>query len=338
MARHLFVTGATGYIARHIVDQALSAGHRVTGSTRDMARGAAYRQDLAARLGPEAAARFALVPLDLTLDTGWPEAMAGAEAVLHTASPVPFGVPRTADALVEAAVGGTRRVLTAAHQAGIRRIVLTSSSSAIMGAAPPPDGVFDESCWTDPEAPGTGPYPRSKTLAERAAWEIADAQGQTLTSVNPTVVVGPPHAPIYSASIKVFARLLKGRDPFLPRTGMTLIDVRDVAAAHLAALDRPDTEGQRLFLHERFLWAKEIAAILRRACPGTRVATREAPDLVFRALGLIDRKIATIVPNLGQRPKVRNDRTRAALGIAFRDTRASVAETAELLWRNGWLD
>ena len=339
MSRHLFITGATGYIARHIVLQALAAGHRVTGSTRDMARAPAYEAMLAEHLGDRGAAgRFRLLPLDLEADAGWAGAMAGADALIHTASPVPFGVPRGADALREAAVGGTLRALRAARGAGIRRVVLTSSSSAIMNAKDPPGGVYDETCWTDPDDPAIGPYPRAKTLAERAAWEAAEATDIALTTVNPTFVTGPPLAPGLSASVRVIARLLKGRDPFLPRTGMTMVDVRDVAAAHLAALDRPATVGARLFLHDRFLWAREIAALIKQACPASRVATREAPDLLFRALGLVDRKIAAIVPSLGRRPVADGSRTLARLGMSLRDTRDSLRETARVLTDRGWIE
>lgn len=337
MRRHIFVTGATGYIARHIVLQALEAGYRVTGSTRDPGRAAAYRALLEERLGKAAADRFRLVALDLESDVGWAGAMDGADALIHTASPVPFGVPRGADALLGAAVGGTRRALGAARGAGIERVVVTSSSSAVMNAKAPPGGVYDDTCWTDPDDPTIGPYPRAKTLAEKAAWDIAGAAGLRMTSVNPTVVAGPPLDAALSASVKVFARLLKGRDPFLPRTGMTLIDVRDVAAAHLRALDRDETVGARLFLHERFLWAREIAALLKEAVPDSRVATREAPDLLFRALGLFDRKIAAIVPNLGVRPVADNGAALQRLDMRLRDTRETVRETARVLTAKGWM-
>lgn len=338
MSRHIFITGATGYIAKHIVLQALADGHRVTGTIRDTGRAATCRDTLARHLpDPAALDNLRLLPLDLTADDGWAQAMEGADALLHTAAPVPFGVPKHRDALVDPAVGGTERVLRAAASAGVQRVVLTSSSSAIMNAKAPPGGTYDETCWTDPDDPDIGPYPRAKTLAERAAWDMAAATGLELTAINPTVVAGPPLDAEYGASIAVFARLLKGRDPFLPRIGMTLVDVRDVATAHLAALDRPQTIGQRLFLHEGFLWATEVAALLREACPQSRVARRQAPDLLFRALGLVDAKIAAILPNLGVKPKASNATALRLLDMKLRPAPQAVKDTGRALWQNGWI-
>jgi dihydroflavonol-4-reductase len=250
---------------------------------------------------------------------------------------VPVREPRDPEVLLRPAVEGTLRALRAARDAGIGRVVLTSSSAAITSGPPRADGIYDENCWSDPDAPDTPVYNRAKTLAERAAWDYVarDAPEMALTAINPVVVVGPPLDGEYGASVYMVARLLEGRDPLLPRLGVTLVDVRDVADAHLAALDRPGTAGQRYYLTERFLWMREIAGEIRAACPESRVARRQAPDLLVRALGLVSRDIAALVPRLGQEMRTENGKARRELGLAFRDTRESLRQTARALQGEG---
>ena len=336
----VFVTGATGFIAKHIVLGLLNGGHRVVGSARSAERGEEVAAAVRPHLydGADLADRLRVVPLDLARDDGWEAALEGCDALVHTASPFPLEQPRDDAEIVATARDGALRALRAAHRAGAGRVVLTSSTVSIMNREPPEGRPFDERDWTDPEHPTANPYARSKTLAERAAWEFAEATPDVaLTAINPGFVLGPPLDRRYGASIKVVERVLRGTDPALPRFGFQTVDVRDVAAMHIRALERPETAGGRYAGVAGFLWFREMADVLREAFPDRRIARREAPDWLIRLLALRDRPLRTVVPILGRRDEISTGRARDELGMAFRPPREAVRAAGEALVRGGWL-
>jgi dihydroflavonol-4-reductase len=193
--------------------------------------------------------------------------------------------------------------------------------------------VYDETDWTDPRKLRLPAYARSKTLAERAAWEFvgSEAPDMRLSVINPTFVQGAPLGGTYGTSVKVIERLMTGKDPMLPRFGFACCDVGDVADAHIRAMERPEAAGRRHIIYDRFLWFTDIADVVRRAVPEARPARRVAPDAVIRVLGLFDPSIRSIVPQLGRISRADNNRMRQALGLEPRDTRDSIAETARWL-------
>lgn len=318
----ILVTGATGFIAKHIVATLLNAGYRVRGSVRSPAR----HDEIVAAVTPvlrdasNLSERFETVPLDLLKDEGWDTAMAGVDGVMHTASPFPIIQPRDESELVRPAVDGTLRALRAARAAGVGRVVLTSSTVAISNRRLPEGrSVYDESDWTDTEDPRTNPYAKSKTLAERAAWEFVEreAPDMSLRVVNPALVLGPALDDKIGTSIKVVQRLLAGRDPMVPRIGFSVVDVRDIAEMHLRAFERDAAHGQRFIGAERFMWFQDIARVLKAAYPDRRIPTRQAPDFLVRALALFDPSVRSVVPILGRREEFSNARAREVLGIDF---------------------
>lgn len=338
MTHTVFLTGASGYIAKHIAVALLSAGHSVVGSVRQIERSeeirAAVLPHVNRNLGTDQL-RFAAA--DLTQDAGWSEAMQGCDVVMHTASPFPLTQPKSESDLIQPAVEGTRRVLTAAQAASINRVVMTSSILAITeGTAPAKGTPYTETDWTDSSARALTAYAKSKTLAERAAWAFVESEAPdlALTAINPGFVLGPPLDSKFGTSIRVIERMLLGKDPMVPQIGFATVDVRDVALAHLRALERPESAGKRYVVSDRFLWFQEIAETLKAAHPDRKIATRVAPNWLLRAVALFDPKVKPVVPNLGQRREVSSARARDELGLNFRDARDSVSETAAFLVRH----
>lgn len=333
MPRTVLVTGATGYIAKHIVRRLLDDGHTVIGSARSMARDAEMRAVLAPALADKGALdRYRTVALDLLQDDGWESAMEGVDVLMHTASPFPLSQPKNPQDVIRPAVDGALRALRAARAAGIGNVVFTSSSVAVENPLKEKE-IYDETDWTDPDKPGLSPYARSKTLAEQAAWAFirTEAPDMRLAVINPTFVQGAPLDGNYGTSIQVVERLLAGRDPLLPRLGFACCDVGDVAAAHVRAMDAPEAAGRRHIVYDRFMWFKDMADTIRIAVPGAKPARRVAPDALMRVLGIFDPSVRGIVPQLGQVTHMDNTRLRTALGITPRDTRDSIAEAARWL-------
>jgi dihydroflavonol-4-reductase len=246
----ILVTGGSGFVGSHVVRRALAAGYRVRTTVRSRTR---------AVPGAEA------VEADLTSDDGWDAAVAGVDHVLHVASPFPATQPRDENELIGPAREGTLRVLRAARSAGVRRVVLTSSFAAVGYGHGDTGRVFTEQDWTDVTAPGIQPYVKSKTLAERAAWDFAAQGGPELTVLNPTGIFGPVLGSGYSASIGLIAAMLDGSMPVVPDMTITPVDVRDLAELHLLALTDPRAAGQRyIACGPDEITLAEVAELLRR--------------------------------------------------------------------------
>lgn len=331
--KRIMLTGISGYIAKHVALKLLNAGHFVTGSIRSPGRAEEVRAALAPHLqSAEALGRLRFVTLDLTSDAGWAAALKGTDALLHTASPFPINAPKDPEELIRPAVDGSLRALAAARAAGVRRVVLTSSVAAIAtgtGKTTP----YTEDDWTDVKSPATSAYARSKTLAERAAWDFVreQAQDMALTTINPAFVIGPPLDSHFGSSVGVVRRMLSGKDPMVPRIGFATVDVRDVAQMHLRAIERPETAGKRYIAADRALWFSEMTAALKTAFPDRKIPTRTAPNLLIRGLALFDPAIRSILPQLGRLDQMSNDRARAEMDMTFIPAEQSLVETARYL-------
>ena len=337
----VLVTGGSGFIATHCILQLLAAGYRVRATVRSLGREAEVRATLKAA-GADAGDRLAFAAADLTADAGWAEAAAGCDFVLHVASPFPLNVPRHEDELIVPAREGALRVLRASRDAGVRRVVQTSSFAAIGYGHPRLERPFNEHDWTRVDGPGLTAYAKSKTLAERAAWDFMAREGGALelAVVNPVGVFGPVLGADFSTSIEIVKRMMEGALPALPRITFGVVDVRDVADLHLKAMTAPEAAGERfLAVAGDFLSMRDIALVLKRRMgdAARRVPTRELPDWLLRVVALVDKSVGQVVPELGKPKNAVNDKARRMLGWSPRPAEDALVASAESLARLGLL-
>ncbi len=337
----VLVTGGSGFIASHTILQLLAAGHEVRTTVRQIRREAEVRA-LLREGGGDPGDRLTFFQADLLADAGWPQAVAGCEHVLHLASPFPPTLPRNEDELIVPARDGALRVLRAARDAGVRRVVLTSSFAAVGYGHGPREAPFDETSWSDPDGDEVRPYAKSKTLAERAAWEFVAREGGPLelSVVNPVGVFGPVLGPDYSTSILVVQRLMDGAVPGCPRLSFGVVDVRDVADLHIRAMTHPGARGERfLAVAGDFMTMREIALVLksRLGASARRVPTRQLPNWLVRLAALRDPAVGQIVPELGRTKNATGEKARRLLGWSPRSREEALVATAESLLRLGLL-
>jgi len=336
MQQSVLLTGISGFIAKHIAVRLLADGYAVRGTVRDSGRGDAVRDTL--RQAGADLAHLELAHADLERDEGWTEAADGADFVLHTASPLPLEGPHGRLDLVPAARGGTLRVLKAVEQTGLkaRRVVVTSSIAAMMYRPDRPRNfTVTENDWTDADWQRASPYVLSKTLAERAAWQWAREHGfeQRLVAVNPAFVIGPALDTKAAASLDVIKRIFAGAYPAVPPLYFPCVDVRDIAAVHVAALTAEGVGGRRLLGSAETLPLAEVARILKDTFPerGRRIPTRTIPAPAIRVLALFKPSLRTVLPSLHVRPRVDNDYVRELTGVAFRPARESLIDAGRSL-------
>jgi nucleoside-diphosphate-sugar epimerase len=319
----------------------LAAGHDVRTTVRNLDRAPAVRAQLK-QGGAEPGENLKFFAADLEKDAGWPEAVAGCDYVLHVASPFPIDLPKHEDELIVPAREGTLRVLRAARDFGIQRVVVTSSFAAIGYGQKPQSAPFDETSWTNPDGEGVTPYAKSKTLAEHAAWNFIGREGGSLelSVVNPVGVFGPALGPDTSTSIMIIQKLMDGAIAGCPKILFGAVDVRDVADLHLRAMTDPAAKGERfLAVAGDFLSFLQIAEILKKSQgeAARLVPTRELPNWLLRTVALFNPEVRQLLPELGKTKNATNAKARRVLGWNPRSNEESIIAAAESLVRLGLL-
>jgi nucleoside-diphosphate-sugar epimerase len=337
----VLVTGGSGFVGAHCILQLLERGYRVRTTVRSLTRESDVRTMLKAG-GAEPGEALSFVAADLMSDAGWSEAVAGCSFVLHVASPFPLNLPKHEDELITPAREGALRVLRAARDMGVKRVVLTSSFAAIGYGHKSTDRPFSEENWTDSNAGNLSAYVKSKTLAERAAWDFIAREGGALelSVINPVGIFGPVLGADYSSSIQIVQRLMDGSIPDTPRLSIGVVDVRDVADLHLRAMTNPSAKGERfLAIADDCMTLQEIAHVLKAHMGDTagRVPTKVLPNWMVRLISLIDPSVAQIVPELGKVKNATNEKARSILSWVPRSNEDSIIATAESLVRLGLL-
>ena len=332
----VLVTGGTGFVGAHCLIQLLAAGHEARATVRDLKREGVLRAMLRQGGAGEMANGVALFAADLNSDAGWDEAIAGCDYVLHVASPFPSTAPGDENELIAPARNGALRVLRAARGAGVKRVVLTSSFAAIGYGAKNGSTSFTEADWTNLADPSVRPYPKSKTIAERAAWDFIarEGGGLELAVINPVGVFGPVLGPDYSTSIILVKRLLDASMPGCPDLSFGAVDVRDVADLHLKAMIDPAARGERfLATAGDFVTIVEIAKILKAGAgeAARKVPTRSVPNWLLRVVALFDAEVRGVLPELGKHKNASSEKARRLLGWKPRSPADSILATARSL-------
>jgi dihydroflavonol-4-reductase len=331
------VTGGSGFIGGWCVITLLQQGYTVRATIRDLARAEEVKRSIESVVDPEG--RLSFHQADLTSDAGWDEAAQGADFLLHVASPLGVPEPKNPDDLIIPARDGAVRAIRAAIKAGIKRVVMTSSVAATSRPLSEPDGESDETVWTNGDDVSAGAYARSKTIAEKAAWELIRNQGNgtSLSVVNPALVLGPVFGADYSDSVQIVERLLKGRVPGLPHLGFCIVDVRDVADLHLRAMTSPEAAGERFIAAGEYAWMAEIASMLRARLPErvSKIPTNKAPDLLIKLAALVDHDLKTVTPNLGHKRLFSSAKAERVLGWKPRPVEETLFDCARSLIDRG---
>jgi dihydroflavonol-4-reductase len=344
MSDTVVVTGATGFIAQHCILQLLEAGYQVRGTARAAGRTAEVANILAPHLSHAARQRlsqdFNVITANLMSDEGWDEAVRGSRFVLHVASPFPPESPKHEDDLIIPARDGALRVLRAAHNAGVQRVVMTSSVAAVLYGRER-DHVFDEHDWSDVTSKHIGAYEKSKTLAERAAWDymesLAGETSMSLAVINPGLVLGPLLTKEWSFSAEAIKKILQRDVPAIPNFRIAAVDVRDVASAHVKAMTVPDAAGQRFICAIASHDFRDIAMILANHFRGQgfKIPTRKLPSFFLPIFAIWDKQVRIILPEVDQDLEIDNSKITTQLGIQFRDLKEMTESMADSMIRYG---
>jgi nucleoside-diphosphate-sugar epimerase len=329
----VLVTGATGFIAGHCIEELLNHGYAVRGTVRDKATAdVAHLTAIAKDTGGEL--EFAEASLDD--DDGWAEAAEGCTYVWHLASPVPARLPRHEAELIRPAVDGTLRVLHAAARSGtVQRVVMTSSTDAIVHGHAGPGRLSTEADWSDPAK--LAPYPKSKMQAERVAWDFITTHPLELVTINPGLVLGPLQRRQQATSMEVIRLLLARKLPAVPRLSFAPVDVRDIAAAHRLAMETPGAAGSRYICASPAMWMGDIATVLAATFGpnGYRVPTRPLPYWLMWANARFDKTIRLALSYYGVPVLVSADKAKQELGWIPRPARESIIAAGESLIHHG---
>mmetsp|Transcript_54428 Transcript_54428/g.62370 ORF Transcript_54428/g.62370 Transcript_54428/m.62370 type:complete len:376 (-) Transcript_54428:179-1306(-) len=320
----ILVTGASGYVAGHIIIQLVKRGYNVRGTVRSLSNTKKYQYiiDLKAKY-PQYGEKIELVEANLSDPYCWNSVVSGCDKVLHVASPVTLYSPKNENDIIQPAVDGTLNVLKSCVANGIKKVIVTSSMASVI-TGHTESRRYDETEWANVDIKGTNAYMKSKTLAERAAWkfveELPEDQKLELTTILPSAIMGPPLTVLDFASAMVEGQLLNGDAPMQPDLSFDYVDVRDVARAHILAMESDKSAGQRYLCTTEMKTMKQLAKLLASEFNqyGYKIKARKMPGCMLSLVSLFVREVREIKPMVGIRMEIANDKIRRDLGMAFR--------------------
>jgi dihydroflavonol-4-reductase len=316
MSKKVLLTGVTGFLGSHTTIQLLNKGYEVVGTLRNKARTNSIREVIERHT--DHIDKLSFAEADLTNAEVWNEITRGVDYVLHIASPFPRVLPKHEDDLIIPAREGALNVLRAAAANGVKRVILTSSTGAILYGKEKAkrSAIYSEEEWTDvTNKKDTTPYFRSKTIAEKAAWDFIeqDNSGLELTTICPGAILGPVLEDDFGTSANIVIKSLDGSAPAVPPIGFDLVDVRSVAEMHILAMENPEAAGQRFISSAGFLTFKQVSDILREKYPDRKIPRASLPPFAVRLFSYIDNTLKPILIDLGAERKVDNSKARNLL-------------------------
>ncbi len=325
----VLVTGATGFIGLHCIKQLLDRGYSVNGTLRSQDRQAEVLDSLERNNTPTR--HLSLFEVDLNRDSGWDSAIRDCNYVLHVASPFVL-TDEDEDFFVKPAVEGVQRALKFSKKHNVKKVILTSSFAAIHETLNDRQESFDEEDWSNPNKPGISFYAKSKTMAELAAWEFMEMENPdfSLTVINPVLVMGPSLSKDVGTSNSLVKNMINGSVPGTPKIHIGIVDVRDVASAHILAMESSSADGKRIIVSEKELWVHEVAAILRDA-GFNKTPKVEFPKWLMKVVALFRKDLALMVPMIGKRRDVSSSKARELLGWKPMKAELSIIDTAQQL-------
>ena len=327
----VLVTGGTGFIGLHCLQQLLDKGYKVRTTIRSVSR----KQEVmdAMKKHSSNCENLEFFIADLLNDDGWSEAVNGSKYVLHVASPFFLGEPENEDVFIKPAVEGTLRVLKACADADVQKVVLTSSFAAVGYGHPREKEVYTEEDWSSVDGE-ISPYANSKTLAEKAAWEFVENLEESkkfeLTVINPVAVTGPMLTSDIGSSNDFLLKLISGSMPACPKIHMGYIDVRDVAKAHIFSMTEEKTNGERIIVSENEMFFAEVGKTLNEA--GFKKShTKEMPNFLVKIMSLFVGELKTLLSALNRKGDIDKTKAKSFFNWDFISTEQSVTETAQQL-------
>lgn len=337
----VLVTGGSGFVGIHCILQLLQQGYSVKTTVRSLNR----KNTVLTRLengGLTDFSQLGFIEADLTEDANWDHAVAGCDFVLHVASPIGLSIPKDENDMIRPAVDGTRRVLRAARDAGVKRVVMTSNFGAVGYSHTDTTQVITEESWTNPNEPGLSAYNKSKVLAERAAWDFLKTEGGKLelTVINPVGIFGPSLGPELSSGFELLKQILDGSMKRVPNMTLGLVDVRDVADLHIRAMTSPAANGQRfLAIAGETMTLPDIAQLMKDRLGNTlnHISTKRIPDWVVRLAALVNPTARALVPMLSRYRTASNEKARTLLGWKPRSNEEALLAAANSLIQFGYV-
>ena len=327
----VLVTGGTGFIGLHCLQQLLDKGYKVRTTLRSESR----KQEVLDAMKKHASniENLEFFIADLLNDDGWKEAVEGSKYVLHVASPFFLGEPENEDVFIKPAVEGTLRVLKACADSEVQKVVLTSSFAAVGYGHPREKEVYTEEDWSSVDGE-ISPYAKSKTLAEKAAWEFVENLEESkkfeLTVINPVAVTGPMLTSDIGSSNDFLLKLISGSMPACPKIHMGYIDVRDVAKAHIFSMTEEKTNGERIIVSENEMFFAEVGKTLNEA-GFKKSPTKEMPNFLVKIMSLFVGELKTLLSALNRKGDIDKTKAKSFFNWDYISTEQSVTETAQQL-------
>ena len=328
----VLVTGGSGFIALHCIDQLLEKGFMVRTTIRSESRKDEINKAMDKYPNLDQNLEFHIC--DLLEDKGWVEAVDGCDYVLHVASPFILEVPSDENVLIKPAVDGTLRVLNACSRTHVKKVVLTSSVAAV-AYGHGVEKTYDESDWSNTgEDSGITPYAKSKTLAEKAAWnfveELDPDKKFDFTVINPVGVFGPMLTRDIGTSNSLVSRLINGELPACPATHMGYVDVRDVAKAHVFSMLNSSTNNKRIIVSESEMFFVDVGRILNEA-GFKKSPTKQMPNWLVKFLALFIKELSGVTKSLGRRVDTDKSLAKSLFDWQYISAKDSILDTANQL-------